>query len=673
METKENSLENSMVLVIPSEDQEVIKNFWTATEGQEEENKTVEITLPETNEETTVQEATENTTTMAETIEETAAGPASAEAEVPVATAEGSTPAPAAENNETAGEPANTETATANAEAAPAEATTAEAAPEETTAAPANPPAAEVPAPAPAPTPVYRAEVPFRKACATCSNHPWRTRCYAQYCLACSTRFVVMYEDESNNEEIRATIAEEERPACNPGEDECAYCKECLLDWFDNCIAWPHREPLPKTNGHSMLPIVEPFVSKGYMERLLASQAYWDDHDKIFCPVPTCSTYVPRSTYTVTKEVEVIKPASVEEKKEEAKAEETPVADAPAAETPAAETPAAETPATEAPEAPTETPAAEAPVETPVTETPVTEAPVTAAPVTEIPATETLAVETPNAETPAAETPAVEAPVEGTTENEEPATEEKKEEEPAKEPEVIKEIVKKEFKSQIAVCPDPACRTPICTLCKGHFHGLDVPCASRTDFFKSFMLSKFANPEEKEEEKKEGEENNNEDENQEEEYDEYEEYPNRFRQCVNCQNLVARHTGCDHMTCACGYAFCFYCGGEYGSYHDCITEDDYKVGNRVGGIKITNEDGYLDAGAEVTVNKGDMLEKDEETKKIEDMFEYVEFVEEEVTKKVWKTKDGADVAGIKKEKTPFSEEEKERLGRPMKPWKGRYD
>ena len=35
------------------------------------------------------------------------------------------------------------------------------------------------------------------------------------------------------------------------------------------------------------------------------------------------------------------------------------------------------------------------------------------------------------------------------------------------------------------------------------------------------------------------------------------------KQCVRCQFWVQKNDGCDHMTCRCGYEFCYICGGEY--------------------------------------------------------------------------------------------------------------
>ncbi|KAJ6263711.1 hypothetical protein Dda_2281 [Drechslerella dactyloides] len=800
----ETPLEGSAVLAIPSDEQEVIKSFWASSEGMEEEKElpTVEITLPEPRE---GGEGSSGDTTSTPEMESTATGEELTSEAAPV---ESTVPNPPTEAPMEEAQPAEEATegtpAAAPVDAEAAETPTAEAPTAETEATP-------IPEPDPTPEaqpeqlpPKPRREVVFRQMCATCERLE-RKGCYAMYCQACGDYFAKMYEDEVENEELRSKVTEAGRPACNPSGDDSAYCKQCLLDWFDNALTWPHREPLPKYDRLSMLPIVEPFVSAGYMARLKDIQTYWEDKEKLFCPVPTCSAYVPRTSYTVAREVEVSKqvPKPKEEKAEtpetqpetaaaegvaeaapaeaapaeavaeaapttveapteaatteaatteatttEATATEVATAEVAATEAAAVETPVADeipsestvitgaaapettttTEATEATasEAPVVTPAAEdvnteaTPAEATVIETTVTEAgppeavptetaPIETAPAeaatieaatTETPAAETLAVEapaaeaptveTPAAETPAAETPAEEAPtVEGTaTEGaaaegaadqaaeqiEETPAPEQTEETPAPEPEpepemeTVIEIVQKDFKSQLVVCPDPACRTTICTLCKSHFHGTDTPCVSRTSFYKSFMLAKYANPVEKTEDgKKEGESTEEDDDGD----DEYEEFPNRFRQCVNCHNLVARHTGCDHMTCACGYAFCFYCGGDYGRYHSCISVDEYKEGTSVGGIKITNEDGFLDEGADVVVDKTGVLPKEEEDAKVAELLELVEFFEGEETKRMWKVKSGFEEAASKND-LPFSEEELQRLGKPMKYWKGKY-
>ncbi|KAL4481839.1 hypothetical protein ABPG74_007928 [Tetrahymena malaccensis] len=37
----------------------------------------------------------------------------------------------------------------------------------------------------------------------------------------------------------------------------------------------------------------------------------------------------------------------------------------------------------------------------------------------------------------------------------------------------------------------------------------------------------------------------------------------KFKQCLKCKMWVEKTTGCDHMTCRCGYQFCYKCGGPY--------------------------------------------------------------------------------------------------------------
>ncbi|RVD87273.1 uncharacterized protein DFL_001515 [Arthrobotrys flagrans] len=637
--TEDNQLENSTVLVIPLEDQDAIRNIRDMT-GVEEDAKTevaVEITLPDPQEGEASGEGP--ATPVAEpTATET---PATPEARLPTPPLEENTPS--ITPTETRGEEPQPEAEAQAPEPTPAPG------PTETEQAPVAPVVLQ-----------NRSRIPFRKICATCEA--LESRCYATSCLACGDDFVLIYEDEADNEEARAKLTEEKRPDCNPGDGTSAYCKSCLLDWFDNCIAWPHRETLPQHEGESVLHLVVPFVSEAYMQRLKDIQEYWDDKEKIFCPAPTCSAYIPRTAYTVTKEETVTRTVTkpAQPKEETATVPET-------------EEQSAETTVEAAPE-----PAAPVNAETTVE--------------TNGEANADANVET-NAETNAttngeatAETNGeanVEATVEanaGTDTNlpaAEPATEEKEEKpvpEPEPQTETITEIVKKEYKTRLAICSSPACRTPVCTLCRSHFHGLDTPCASRTYFFKEFMLSKYTK-----EQKEGGEDNENGEQTEEnyeseDEYDEdgdYEEYPNRYRQCVNCQNLVARHTGCDHMTCACGAAFCFDCGGEYGPYHSCISNKDYLAGDGVGGIKITTENGFFDdEGAAVVVNPLGVIEKEEEAANIEKWLDVVEFTEDDEVKKFWKVKAGVEIGPAKTELV-FSEDENVRLAKPTKDWKGK--
>ncbi|CAO2207746.1 unnamed protein product [Urochloa humidicola] len=36
-----------------------------------------------------------------------------------------------------------------------------------------------------------------------------------------------------------------------------------------------------------------------------------------------------------------------------------------------------------------------------------------------------------------------------------------------------------------------------------------------------------------------------------------------WRQCVKCRHMIELAEGCYHMTCVCGYEFCYTCGKEW--------------------------------------------------------------------------------------------------------------
>ncbi|GFS37396.1 zinc finger (C3HC4-type RING finger) family protein [Actinidia rufa] len=38
---------------------------------------------------------------------------------------------------------------------------------------------------------------------------------------------------------------------------------------------------------------------------------------------------------------------------------------------------------------------------------------------------------------------------------------------------------------------------------------------------------------------------------------------NLWRQCVKCNHMIELAAGCYHMTCRCGYEFCYTCGAEW--------------------------------------------------------------------------------------------------------------
>lgn len=37
----------------------------------------------------------------------------------------------------------------------------------------------------------------------------------------------------------------------------------------------------------------------------------------------------------------------------------------------------------------------------------------------------------------------------------------------------------------------------------------------------------------------------------------------KYKSCGKCKIWVEKNKGCDHMTCRCGYQFCYKCGGKY--------------------------------------------------------------------------------------------------------------
>ncbi|KAL9300651.1 putative IBR domain, E3 ubiquitin ligase RBR family [Arabidopsis thaliana] len=43
---------------------------------------------------------------------------------------------------------------------------------------------------------------------------------------------------------------------------------------------------------------------------------------------------------------------------------------------------------------------------------------------------------------------------------------------------------------------------------------------------------------------------------------------NMWRQCVMCRHLIELSDGCNHMTCRCGYQFCYGCGIEWKKNQD---------------------------------------------------------------------------------------------------------
>ncbi|KAL3101845.1 hypothetical protein niasHS_003254 [Heterodera schachtii] len=47
--------------------------------------------------------------------------------------------------------------------------------------------------------------------------------------------------------------------------------------------------------------------------------------------------------------------------------------------------------------------------------------------------------------------------------------------------------------------------------------------------------------------------------------------------CDNCNNLVEKSDGCDHIVCVCGYEFCWRCGGDWKSHKNCVGQGRINV------------------------------------------------------------------------------------------------
>lgn len=47
----------------------------------------------------------------------------------------------------------------------------------------------------------------------------------------------------------------------------------------------------------------------------------------------------------------------------------------------------------------------------------------------------------------------------------------------------------------------------------------------------------------------------------------------KYKQCPECRFWVEKNKGCCHMTCRCGYEFCYVCGVKYGG---CNCEQSYE-------------------------------------------------------------------------------------------------
>jgi len=49
----------------------------------------------------------------------------------------------------------------------------------------------------------------------------------------------------------------------------------------------------------------------------------------------------------------------------------------------------------------------------------------------------------------------------------------------------------------------------------------------------------------------------------------------KTRSCPHCHKVIERSEGCPHMSCVCGNAFCWNCGGKYKSSHELLFGGHY--------------------------------------------------------------------------------------------------
>lgn len=79
---------------------------------------------------------------------------------------------------------------------------------------------------------------------------------------------------------------------------------------------------------------------------------------------------------------------------------------------------------------------------------------------------------------------------------------------------------------------------------------------------------------------------------------------NLWRQCIKCKHMIELATGCYHMTCRCGYEFCYTCGAEWKDkkatcncplwHEDNILDSDEEDDEDVVHVDFVDEDEYDD-------------------------------------------------------------------------------
>ncbi|CAD0054419.1 unnamed protein product [Aureobasidium pullulans] len=63
-----------------------------------------------------------------------------------------------------------------------------------------------------------------------------------------------------------------------------------------------------------------------------------------------------------------------------------------------------------------------------------------------------------------------------------------------------------------------------------------------------------------------------------------------YQQCSECNRVVERESGCPHMTCYCGYEFCYHCGSQINVCNGCVHKEPEFADLIGAGL----EDAYLD-------------------------------------------------------------------------------
>jgi len=101
-------------------------------------------------------------------------------------------------------------------------------------------------------------------------------------------------------------------------------------------------------------------------------------------------------------------------------------------------------------------------------------------------------------------------------------------------------VPRREAKDRIAHCQ--ACQTKTCSDCKGSAHKADICPLPDHSEQRILMLS----------------------------------HKEKWQRCTQCGQMCEKSDGCSHMTCLCGYDFCYRCAGPY-SECNCEIEHDRRL------------------------------------------------------------------------------------------------